>query len=163
MTIPQLPLVVAFAIGLPLGIAGYFIQEALIRRRRRRAHAAVEAGSGWGAHGTAPAAGTRSGRATAVTGAGPPTAVATPQTAPPVATPAAPPVPGEGPTAPPAEKGAAYSSRRAGALRKQEADLTDAVEVLVDFIEAPPRRARAEAAAAAVAALVPKARRGVEL
>ena len=150
MTIPQVSLLVAFAIGLPLGIVGYFLQEALIKRRRRRAHAAVEAGTGWGEHAVATPTGTRTGTGTAVTGhAGRSAAVEVEALE-------------EVEPAPP--RGAAEAEkRRTALLRKHDAQLQQAVEAMVDFIEAPPRKARAVATAARVSALVPASRRGAAL
>lgn len=160
MIIPQPSLLEAFAIGLPFGVAGFFAQEAVLRRRRM-ARAPAEP------HPTAPArpgpertAPERPGRrskaevqAEVVPGSSP-SAAPEPIVEPVVASSV------ETPASAPAAPAAAPKRSGATALRKSEAMLDSAIEVIVDFVDGQARRARAQACADALTGLVPRARRG---
>jgi hypothetical protein len=121
MAIPTVALPIAFAVGVPIGLAGYFIQE---RSSRQRARANAEGAAAPAADGAAPAA--------------------------------------DG-TAPAAETSPAPERRRAAAssteLHKREAYLDAALDALVDFVDGPPRPARAQVCAKRISDAVPRSRR----
>jgi hypothetical protein len=147
MTIPPLSLWQAFAIGLPLGIAGLVLQEVILRRRGRR-------------RGTA---GMASPEAPASTRA--PVSTPAPESAPePKATPAreAAPVDASQPPTPSLApgRGVPVGSPWLPGLLDLESDLDQALEVIAVFVDAQPRLAGAQACAEALDRLVPSDRRG---
>jgi hypothetical protein len=171
MVIPQISLPIAFAIGLPIGVAGYFGQEALLRRRGRKRAAA---GGAWG-----PRSRDGEGGGGAVTSGRPRP-------------------PGDASTLVPAQTGQRRGGRgsrsaaaeadvmasavaelpaptqadlnerrqRAGAVRnlqRRESSLEAALEEVVGFVEREPRRNRARTCAWALEGMIPKSRRSKEL
>jgi hypothetical protein len=137
MGIPQISVPIAFALGLPIGVAGYFGQWAFLRGRRRRR---AEVAGGWG-----PSQGGES-HPEAAAGV-PDRAVAEPLV--------------------PVNRKALADQRQRSAkrtqLHKREAYLERALDALVGFVDGDPRRARARICAREVARLVPKTRRPAEL
>ena len=172
MVIPAIPLPLAFAIGLSVGVVGY-VGQALIRRRSHR-RATDTTATAWGP--TTPAV--DDAIATAPETASPATPAVEPATkksgrargygagadqrqVAPEATPLAERAVGGGLTP---MAGAALADRRKKTavltqLRKRESYLEDALDAIVGFVDAEPRRAKARICAKALSDLVPRARR----
>jgi hypothetical protein len=131
MSIPPLALWQAFAIGLPLAIAGFVIQEMLLRRRAARGNRPLVAST------TVPAV----------------PAADTVPTVDAVATPDEVPMSAPGGADRP-------SSPWLPGLLELESDLDEAIEAIVDFVEAPPRLAGALGCAEELDRLVPGDHRG---
>jgi hypothetical protein len=148
MTFPGLSVWQAFAIGLPVAVVGLAIQELILRRRARRSRPTP-----------APIAEDNPAPPAPTPAAEP----AAPVTAAPATPPAMPPAPPQAPpeaavaTQPEAEDPA---SPWLPGLLELEADLDQAIEAIVDFVNAPPRLAGAQACAEELERLVPEDRRG---
>ncbi len=236
MPVPQIGLLEAFAIGIPVGIAGFAVQEAILRRRLARSPSerpqprktdfgpqeAAPSDPGTGVQDAvdvtpppplpvskpsrtrpkragatpalvsgaiSPAKALASASKKAATGSAAalaiaPIAVATtptaattaaatpkasPQPKPAEPKPAATPKPAAAPKPPLVAAPAAVAGKPAPVkgppktLVKREATLDAALDAVVDFVDGAPRRARAEACAAELSRLLPKATRGPAL
>jgi hypothetical protein len=173
MVIPAIPLPLVFAVGLAIGVIGYLGRETIIRARARR-RAADAAAAGWGP--TRATAADAPVTAPVATSTVPPAvepatkkggrkpkygATQAPPKAAPVAEPVATAAVGDG-LAPVTRAALADRRQKAAALtqlHKRESYLDYALDAIVGFVDAEPRRARARICAKALSDLVPRARR----